>query len=261
LHSPASNGKQSSGGKASSNGKTACKECPLRRLPVFENQDIEQLEFIQTFKMGEMLVARGAPIYAEGTNSPYLFTMLEGWAFRYKSLPDGRRQIVSYALAGDFVGLQGSMQQSIEYGVEALTDARLCMFPKDKLYSLFAGHPELGYNLTWLGSREERFLDDNLLAVGRRTALERVAYFIAHIFLRAQELNLVKAGVLEMPITQQHLADTLGLSLVHLNKTLKKLRATGLISLDGRQVTVSNAAALAALGKLESKVREKRPLI
>ena len=56
-------------------------------------------------------------------------------------------------------------------------------------------------------------------------------------------------------------SESLGLSLVHLNKTLKKLRATGLISLDGRQVTVSNAAALAALGKLESKVREKRPLI
>jgi CRP/FNR family transcriptional regulator, anaerobic regulatory protein len=256
-----SNGKIAPGSKSSSPIKVPCVECPLRRLPIFENENREELDFIQSFKVSEITIARGSAIYPEGTNSPYLYTVLDGWAFRYKSLPDGRRQIVSYALAGDFIGLQGAMQQAIEYGVEALTDVRLCVFPRDKLFTLFASHPSLGFNLTWLGSREERFLDDNLLALGRRTALERVAFFIAHIFQRAKELQLVKAGTLQMPITQLHLADTLGLSLVHLNKTLKRLRATGLISLEGRYIKVNDAAGLSALGKLESPPREKRPLI
>jgi CRP/FNR family transcriptional regulator len=244
-----------------SSGKTPCTECPLRRLAVFENEDVEQLRFIETFKIGEMVIDQGAPIYVEGANSPYLYTLLQGWAFRYKSLADGRRQIVNYALAGDFLGLQVSMGAALECGVEALTDVRLCVFSRDRLYSLFVKHPSLGFNLTWLAAREERFLDDNLLAVGRRTALEKVAYLIFHIFVRAGELNLAREGKLDMPMTQQHFADTLGLSLVHLNKTLRKLRATGLVVIDGRSWTVKDEEALAHLAKVDVAARERRPLI
>lgn len=247
--------------RAPTNGKTPCKDCPLRRLPIFENKSAQQLQFIQTFKIGEMSIDQGGPIYLEGANSPYLFTVLEGWAFRFKSLRDGRRQIVNYALAGDFIGLQNSLAASMEHGVEALTNMRLCVFSRDKLFSLFVEHPSLGFDLTWLAAREERFLDDNLLAVGRRTATERIAYLIAHLFSRSRELNLVKDGRLELPMTQQHFADTLGLSLVHLNKTLRKLRATGLVVLDGRGVFVKDEAALAKLAGMSGPSRERRPLI
>jgi CRP-like cAMP-binding protein len=242
-------------------GKTPCTACPLRRLTVFENEDPAQLNFIESFKIGEMMIDPGAPIYIEGANSAYLYTVLQGWAFRYKSLPDGRRQIVNYSLAGDFIGLQGSMGDPLECGIEALSDVRLCVFSRDRLYSLFEKHPSLGFNLTWLAAREERFLDDNLLAVGRRTALEKVAYLIAHLFARARELNLVRDGRLELPMTQQHFADTLGLSLVHLNKTLRKLRGTGLVTTDGRNWVVKDEAALAHLAKVEAPLREHRPLI
>jgi CRP-like cAMP-binding protein len=247
--------------QARSNGTTPCKECPLRRLPVFENEDGTQLEFIETFKIGEVVIDAGAPIYLEGAGSPYLYTVLEGWAFRYKSLADGRRQIVSYALAGDFIGLQGATKQPMDCGVEALTNVRLCIFSRDSLFSLFVKHPSLAFNVTWLAAREERFLDENLLTVGRRTAIEKVAHLILHMFLRARELNLIQAGRLSLPLTQQHLADTLGLSLVHLNKTLKKLRATGFIAPDGRGLVVKDEEGLAGLAGVELSRREARPLI
>ena len=242
-------------------GKTPCKACPLRKLAIFENQQAEQLEFIETFKIGEMSIDQGSPLYLEGASSPYLYTVLEGWAFRYKSLPDGRRQIVNYALAGDLIGLQNAISDAMEHGVEALTDMRLCLFSRDKLYSLFVKHPSLGYDITWLAAREERLLDDSLLAVGRRTAKEKIAWLIAHLFGRARELNLVQDGKLDLPMTQQHFADTLGLSLVHLNKTLQKLRSAGIVRLDGRSLIVKDEAALNNLARIEKPVRHCRPLI
>ena len=247
--------------KAASAGKTPCKSCPLRRLPVFENLNAEQLDFIESFKIGEMSIDAGAPIYMEGAGSPYLYTVLEGWAFRHKSLEDGRRQILNFALPGDVVGLQNALGDAMEHGIEALTDMRLCMFSRDKLYSLFEKHPSLGYDLTWLAAREEQILDGNLLAVGRRTAMEKIAYLIAHLFVRARELKLVENGRLDLPMTQQHLADTLGLSLVHLNKTLRKLRAARLVTLDGRSLVVKDEAALFALAKIDIPARQRRPLI
>ena len=240
---------------------TACRKCPLRRIDIFENKNSDQVDFIQTFKSGEIAVARGGTLYAEGGAPHDLYTVLSGWAFRYKSLADGRRQICNFALPGDFMGLQSSLTGRMEHGAEALTDLRLCVFPRQKLFSLYVAHPSLGFDLTWLAAREERFLDDNLLAVGRRTALEKTAYLIWHLYSRARELGLVADDRLDLPLTQQHFADTLGLSLVHLNRSLRRLRATGLITLEGRVITMRDEKALARLAGVAVSRRELRPLI
>ena len=240
---------------------TPCGQCPLRRLPIFQPCDGIQLDFIETFKIGEQTIARGETVYTEGMTSPYLYTVLRGWAFRSKSLPDGRRQIVNYALAGDFIGLQNAMMAEMEHTIEALTDMRLCVFPRDRLFALFEKHPPLGFDMTWLAAREERFLDDNMLAVGRRTAVVNIAYLISHLFARARELDLVRGDKLDLPITQQHFADTLGLSQEHLNKSLRKLRSGGLVTVVGRSMIVQNEAALLALAKGERTEHLKRPLI
>ena len=101
----------------------------------------------------------------------------------------------------------------------------LCVFQRDKLANLFRNYPELAYDITWIASREEQMLDEILLSVGRRTALERAAYLFAFVFQRAKSVGMVRSNKLMVPLTQQHVADTLGLSIVHTNKTLKKLAA------------------------------------
>ena len=85
----------------------------------------------------------GSTILSEGTHSPHLYTVLSGWAFRFKSLPDGRRQILNYLLPGDLLGLQGSIMGEMEHSVEALTPMVLCVFQRDKLDDLFEGYPGL----------------------------------------------------------------------------------------------------------------------
>ena len=104
-------------------------------------------------------------------------------------------------------------------------------------------------------------LDDNLLSIGRRTALERMAYLIMHLYRRAKELKLVSDLAFFTPVNQQHLADTLGLSLVHTNKTVRKLHDRGVIVWRDRFLTIKNEQRLAAIANYEADQSPPRPII
>ena len=160
-------------------------------------------------------------VLREGSPCEQLFTLLEGWAFRYKTLEDGRRQITSFVLPGDLVGIQSSMQAEMDHSVDTLTAAVLCTFPRERVWELYKGCPSLAFDLTWLAATQEMILNENLLSIGRRNAVECAAYYLLHLYLRAEDVGLVTEGKVRFPFTQEHLADALGLSLVHTNKTLQ----------------------------------------
>jgi CRP/FNR family transcriptional regulator, anaerobic regulatory protein len=206
---------------------TPCTRCPLRGIPIFRKFTAEELAFVSTLKSGELVLEAGSTIFSEGSNSPHLYTVLSGWAFKYKTLEDGRRQVLNFALPGDFIGLQASIFDHIGHSIEALTDVVLCVFPREKLWTLYEKHAGLAFDITWLAAREESILGEYLTAVGQRRAGERIAFVLLHVFQRARQLGLAKGSTMTLPITQEHLADTVGFSLVHTNKTLKRLRRSG----------------------------------
>jgi CRP/FNR family transcriptional regulator, anaerobic regulatory protein len=239
----------------------ACENCPLRRLPAFRSFTQEELAFVSRFKMGEISLEAGKTLLHEGEKSPYVFTLLEGWMYRHKSLPDGRRQILNYSLPGDFMGLQSAVFDEMQHTVDAMTDAKLCVFPRDKLWNLYSSQPGLGFDLTWLVSREEKMLDDHLLSIGRRSALERMAYLVLLLYRRAQDVGLVNGHGMDVPFSQQHVADTLGLSIVHTNKTLRKLYNLGVISWKQRKLTVLKQHELEKIARFEDGPKQQRPFI
>jgi CRP/FNR family transcriptional regulator, anaerobic regulatory protein len=241
--------------------KIPCVRCPLRGLKVFRDFTPEELKFVDSFKTGELAVKAGSTLLLEGSNSVHLYTLLSGWIFRYKALSDGRRQILNFALPGDFVGLQSSVFNEMQHTVEALTDVVLCVFPRGKLWSLYSTQPGLGFDVTWLAAREEKMVGDHLLSVGRRTAIERLAYLILHLFKRAGELRLTKGESLALPINQQHIADTLGMSLVHTNKTLRKLYDRKVIAWRDKTVTILDEPNLFKIARFEPDRASPRPLI
>ena len=218
-----------------------------------------ELEFVSRFKTGELSVDRGATIFLEGNHNPHLYTVLMGWAFRYKLLPDGRRQITNYALPGDLVGLQGSRMGEMQHSVEALTPVILCVFEREKLETLYRNHPDLAFDVTWLAAQQEQMLDENLLSVGRRSALERAAYVLAFLWSRASTVA-PKHGRFELPVTQRHLADTLGLSLVHTNKTIAKLVERRLVRWNGG-CEVLDLESLQKIAKWSGMPDVQRPLV
>ena len=242
--------------------KVPCEKCPLRGKAVLHDFTPEELAFIAEFKSGELQVEAGTTLFMQGANSAHLYTILSGWAFRYKTLPDGRRQILNYALPSDLIGLQGSIANEMQHSVEALTDMLLCVFPREKLWTLYSSYPALAFDVTWLAAREEQILDENLLNVGRRSSIERIAYLVLHLFTRAEEVGLAKADSVQFPFTQQHLADTLGMSLVHTNKTLKKLTATKTMRWKDKKLEFLDREGLARIAGFDLTARRaKRPFL
>ena len=239
--------------------RVPCEHCPLRALPYFREFKTDELRFVSSFKQGELSAAPGTMILAEGSHSAHLYTLLSGWAFRYKTLPDGRRQVLNYLVPGDLVGLQGSVIGEMEHSVEALSPVVLCVFQRDRLDELYSNHPGLAFDITWLASREERMLDDHLLSVGRRSALERAAYLIAFLYERGRASGLLQGASKQIPITQQHVADTLGLSIVHTNKTLKKLADRKLIRWLDRACEVLDRGKLGQVAGWTEYSEARRP--
>jgi CRP-like cAMP-binding protein len=240
-----------------------CEECRLRRLALFVPHGPHELATVRALKRDERVVAAGDPLIHEGQTDAPLFTLLEGWGFRFKTLSDGRRQILNFLLPGDFIGVQQKMSEAAAHGVTMLTDARLCVFPRDGLWQLHRAAPTMGFNVTWLTAHEESVVDDNLLSVGRRSAEERIATLLILLFKRAAALQPDgdRVGV-PFPLTQQHIADALGLSLVHTNKTLRKLERRGLHELAGGRLVLKDVKALVRLADLYGDGRpETRPLV
>ena len=220
-----------------------------------------ELEFIEKYRSEMVDLPAGAAIIPEHRTSPRLFTLYAGWAFRFKTLSDGRRQILNFLVPGDFIGLQEEFADGATPGVEAVTPVRLCVFERDGLWPLFREYPSLGYDITWLAAREEQWVDHHLVSAGRRNAMERVAMLLIHLYRRAERVGMAQDGAVPFPFNQQHIADALGLSLVHTNKTLRRLHRLGLHEIADGRLRLLNRHALQRLADYAERPMRTIPLI
>jgi len=243
--------------------ETRCSQCALRALPLFFANGKDELDLVQSLKKREQHISAGATLILEGQTDAPLYTLLSGWAFRFKTLSDGRRQILNFLLAGDFIGVQQKMGDAAAHGVVTLTDSVFCVFQRDALWQLHRQSPEIGFNITWLTAHEESLVDDTLLSVGRRSAEERIATLLIQLYKRASALQKDGgASGVPFPLTQQHIADGLGLSLVHTNKTLRKLERRGLHLVEDGRLYMKDVKALARLADLYGDGKPpQRPLV
>src|ERR1700732_679987 len=136
-----------------------------------------------------------------------------------------------------------------------------CLVARKKICNRFGQMPELAFDVTWLGAREESQVDENLLSAGRRSAAERIAALILILYKRAEALALVDDRTFAFPLSQQHIADALGLSLVHTNKTLARLRRMGMFTQRNGSLTLTNPDVLERVAQHFEQEPARRPLI
>ncbi|SEN00144.1 cAMP-binding domain of CRP or a regulatory subunit of cAMP-dependent protein kinases [Loktanella fryxellensis] len=240
---------------------TRCEHCPLRRFHLFKPMSDSDVKAMQKFKVGELIIEAGTPVLSEGSNSPQLFTALYGMGLRYKHTSDGERQVVNFVFPGDFVGLQAGVMGEMSHSVEASSKMTLCVFNRSELWGFFKSYPERAFDLTWLSAVEEHFLGEALTSLGQRSALESLSWALLRMFMRCERIGLVQNRRMAMPFRQQDLADALGLSLVHTNKTLSKLRDQQLADWSDGHLTINDKEKLAAIAKIELDVVPVRPLM
>lgn len=241
--------------------QTPCRTCPLRALPSFQTFTPEELAMTETLKRGELRIEAGTPILSEGSSAPQLFTVLEGHALRYKTLENGERQVLGFVFPGDFLGLQAAVMAEMEHSVAAVTPMRLCVFDRGDLIRLYRDCPQRAFDLTWMAAEEESMLAEALTTVGQQGARARVAWGLLRLMDRSELAGLVRDGVAPMPFRQHDLADALGLSVVHTNKTLAGLRADGLATLRDRQLAIHDRPGLERLVGTAMRHTRVRPLI
>lgn len=238
-----------------------CKACPLRQRQMFAPLSKDDVDFMRKFKSGELTIDPGTTILMEGSNAPQLYTVLKGMGIRYKTLENGNRQVINFLLPGDFAGLQAGVMGEMQHSVEATTPMMLCTFNRSELWQLFRQNPSRAFDMTWLAAVEEHLLGDTIASIGQRTATQRIAWALYKLFVRIKAVGLGKNGFVPLPFKQQDLADALGLSLVHTNKTLANLRRRQLASWTDGRLAIPDPEALAEIAMTEPGMPEQRPLM
>jgi CRP-like cAMP-binding protein len=185
----------------------------------------------------EDLIQEGAP--TDGVK-----IILEGFACRYKVLPDGRRQIVAYFVPGDMCDLRVFLLKRMDHSIGTLCPVEAALLPQASVLELTERYPRLTRALWWSTLVEEAIAREWIVNVGHRTAFERMAHLFCEIFLRLQVVGLTQDCRCDLPLTQTELADTLALSAVHVNRTLMDMRRAHLVTFQGRQLIIHDPQAL-----------------
>lgn len=242
---------------------TDCGNCPLRRDGRrFPSLTSAQVAFMRRIKAGELHVDPGTQLLMQGSNSPQLFTVLSGMGVREKTLQTGDRQVINFVLPGDFIGLQAGVMGEMQHSVATTTDMTLCVFNRTDLWTMFTSEPELAFNVTWMAAAEEHFLGEALSVVGQLPADRRIAWGLRRFYDRAEDVGLARDGWTRFPFRQQDLADALGLSLVHTNKTLQRLRERQILSVQNGDLHIMDFGAIDEMVEVDmTRATEERPLI
>ena len=189
-------------------------------------------------------VGPGFHVLLQGAVPTAVHILLEGQAYRYRLLEDGRRQIVAILVPGDVCDFEAVMRGRADYGIATMTDCVLGELPVSTIADLRTMDPELAQAL-WRGLlRDQAIAREWLVNVGCRTAMERVAHLIYEFYLRLKAVGLTKGDAFKLQMTQAEIADLLGLSTVHVNRTLKQLRKIGLVHYSRSIISILDIPAL-----------------
>ena len=188
----------------------------------------------------------------EGEAPTRIHLVVDGFACRCKMLPEGRRQIVAILAPGDFCDLQVAIVGRLDHSVVTLTPCVVADVDRDLIMEIIATRPGLARALWWMTLVEEATLREWLVNMGQRSTDRRLAHLLCELLTRLQAVGRAGDNAFELPLTQQDLADTLGISPVHVNRVLQQLRADGLIGLAGRLVEVPDVERFKAFAGFDA---------
>lgn len=180
----------------------------------------------------------------EGEKPRAVNLVLEGWAQRYKQLADGRRQILSFFIPGDFCDANVYILKEMDHSVASVSEVTYAEISPEDFENLMAQSPAIGKALWWSELVVTSIQREWTTNIGQRTAYERIAHLLCEMFIRMSVVGLVQGDQCEFPVTQTEIADATGLTPVHVNRILQELRKNGVIELKDKRLLVPDLARL-----------------
>ena len=218
----------------------------IRKFERLTPLSFEDRELLAAATKRSRLVGPHRDIIVEGGIPDDVHLIVSGVACRHKTIENGARQIVAYLLPGDFCDLHVFILVQMDHTISTLTECAVVDLPRETVLRL-TERPAIARALWWATLVDEGTLREGLINIGQRRAEERMAHFLCEMMMRLDAVDLVNDNTFELPLTQNELGESLGLSTVHVNRTLQKLRGSGLIAFERKTVTVLNPKALQAL--------------
>lgn len=188
----------------------------------------------------------------EGDPADSAFVVLEGLACRYKRLPHGKRQITSLLLPGDSCELHTSLRREADDSIATLTNCVLAVIPRKTVQDWARVSPAIADAIAWAARLDQAILREWLVNLGARTAIQRTAHLFCELHARSRVQNSTSESNFTLSLTQENLANLLGLSPVHVSRVLGRLRQADLMILKGREVTIYDERKLASIAGFDS---------
>jgi CRP-like cAMP-binding protein len=221
------------------------------KLNTFIRLTNRELACLAELQSSALRIERGREMLYQGEQSQAGYIVQSGWGCSFKILPSGERQIITFPIPGDCVGLRSVLLRTSDHSFSALTDVVVSRVEIPRMLQLFAEFPHIGSAILWATSRDEAITVEHLASIGRRSALERTAHFFLELRARLQMVGLAQGAEFACPLTQYDLADALGLSAIHVNRVLRELREIKLLTFQDHIVTIQDRAGLIALSGYE----------
>jgi CRP-like cAMP-binding protein len=204
---------------------------------------LEELDALEAVALPDRSYGPGTVLIREGEAADTVFILIDGWAYRYATTRDGGRQLPALLVPGDIGNLDALMFDRLDYGVQAITQVTILSLPRDRMRVLFAQHPGIARTFTWLAMVENTILSRWALSLCRRGAVERLAHLLCELSVRlaGEDGDVSK---FPFPLTQEQIADALGLTSVHVNRMMQTLKSQGLVTINNRNMVIPAVAKL-----------------
>ena len=218
-----------------------------RKLGVFVALSDREHAVLEGLHQRRRTFVAGVDLVRQGQSDQAAYILATGWASSYKLLEDGGRQIVDFQIPGDFLGLRSALLRISDHSIEPVTDIEVSEVLVPDLLDAFAQSPRLATAVLWAASRDEAMVVEHLVNIGRRDATKRLGHFFLEMGTRLDLVGIGTRKGFACPLSQYVLADSLGLSAVHVNRCLRQLRDQGLMTFQNGQVVFDNHKGLVEL--------------
>lgn len=194
----------------------------------------------------------------EGDKPGPVFIVLEGWACRYKLLPEGGRQVIAFLMPGDACDMHVAVLDEMDHNIATITKARVALVPRADMERLVEATTAIRHGFWRAQLIDEATLRAWIVSMGRRGSIERVAHLMCEMYVRAHNIGLAAEGELLFPLTQVVLADALGLTPVHVNRVLRKLRTEGVMELGRGKLIIADPKKLSRIAGFHDNYLHRR---
>ena len=235
---------------------TRCSECPVREKALFQVVAQHYLQDAQSLRTAQYQLAARSHLYYENNPAAMAYTLFDGWLLLHRAHSDGSRQGLRVALPGDFVGYAPLSDSGYSHSAMAITPVTVCGFRQADLHVMIDRHADIARQITAIQARYLATCESSILGLGRKTAEQRIAHTVADLYARLQRRDMVDGEHMPFPMTQEMLGELTGLTPVHTNRVLRKLRTDGVMVAERQHLRVLDLERLHAIAEYRGPIPE-----